>query len=204
MVSGNARGQFGGVITTRPVMFRDGSNPPGEWTPHPGVPEVFGTLGLTDIEGHEGLSLLMLWNALFHPNYSWDPDGELPLGFLAGDPIIPPYFGGPGDAPGDGEKTGGLVEQKRHGSMTQLHEAAKEGDVAAVERLLDERADLTRTLLPRTLAERLQEPSPARCGLFAQGDTRRGRFSPWHAPCSPATTGGRPIFPWHRMSTVTR
>ena len=51
VVSGNGEGQLGGVITT--------------WK---GEPTVFGTAGLTGIEGHEGLSLMMQFNAR--------PDGE--------------------------------------------------------------------------------------------------------------------------------
>ena len=61
VVSGNARGQFGGVITTEPghVLITTGA---GE-----GDPRVFGTAGLTDIEGYEGLSLMMNFFARFPP-----------------------------------------------------------------------------------------------------------------------------------------
>ena len=100
VVSGNARGQFSGVITTWPTRYYLDSSRTRTAT-HPGVPAVLGTLGLTDIKGHEGLSLLMFWNAHFHPNFSWDPDEERPIGGN-----FPPYFGGPDDPPGDDEKTG--------------------------------------------------------------------------------------------------
>ena len=68
VVSGNARGQFGGVITTEPgsrlittgageAVIRD----------FPALPSVHGTAGLTDIEGYEGLSLIMYFSAIFPP-----------------------------------------------------------------------------------------------------------------------------------------
>ena len=100
VVSGNARGQFSGVITTSPVRYYLDSSRVHTAT-HPGALEVLGALGLTDVKGHEGLSLLMYWHTQFHPNFSWDPDEERPIG-----PVFPPYFGGPDDPPGDGEKTG--------------------------------------------------------------------------------------------------
>ena len=68
VVSGNARGQFGGVITTEPgerfittgageTVLRD----------FPALPKVHGTAGLTDIEGDEGLSLKLYFQAIFPP-----------------------------------------------------------------------------------------------------------------------------------------
>lgn len=59
VVSGNGRGQFGGVITTWPKAIG------GRLVPK--APAVFGVVGLTDIQGHDGLSLLMLYDALFDP-----------------------------------------------------------------------------------------------------------------------------------------
>ena len=64
ITSGNAKGQFGGVITTTPrpdsVSFKGNH----------AAPAVFGTVGLTDIESEDdanwdGVSLLMTWDASF-------------------------------------------------------------------------------------------------------------------------------------------
>ena len=55
VVSGNARGQFGGVITTEPRGF-------------PALPKVHGTAGLAEIAGYEGLSLILSFQAIFPPD----------------------------------------------------------------------------------------------------------------------------------------
>ena len=69
VVSGNARGQFGGVITTEPgsrlittgageAVIRD----------FPSLPKVHGTAGLAEIAGYEGLSLILYFQAIFPPD----------------------------------------------------------------------------------------------------------------------------------------
>ena len=70
VVSGNGRGQFGGVITTAPglIIVKDEKRYPfNRLVPSPGLPAVFGTVGLTDIEGWEGLSLIMSFESGFDP-----------------------------------------------------------------------------------------------------------------------------------------
>ena len=68
VVSGNGRGQFGGVISTGygwEHAHTAADTGPG---PHRRThPTVYGTLGLTEIKGHEGLSLIMLYRAAEYP-----------------------------------------------------------------------------------------------------------------------------------------
>ena len=66
VVSGNGRGQLAGVLTTFPATTVERPDGSRERTDPYNHPVIFGTVGLTDIEGHEGLSLLMTFGSGYY------------------------------------------------------------------------------------------------------------------------------------------